>query len=950
MSFPQLRVRSGYSFRESYGKIDDILKRAKEVDADFVAMVDNNTFGHARFEQAAKKAGITPGFGMEVPIYHDPEQKHKPRAWMLATDPAHFYTNTTIATRQGGMSDEDFAASQGVLRFSGAALGLLQPDQFDYVDVNPASLVLARRAYEYACEHSKPMVITSHNDMPSVDDMRFATAWKVRDSVGNRQISDVETLWASLQHVMPRDTFERAVHNTRELAYGLRGVELKKAPIIHLEGDLLALCRAGQEERIAKGHISAWNDTYEARLLDELRVINLKGFASYFLVVSDLVRYAKQHMLVGPGRGSAAGSLVCYLTMITELDPIKYGLLFQRFIDESRADFPDIDLDFPDTKRDMVFDYLRKKYGAAHVSKLGNINTLQGKSVVSEVHKKFGIDMHATFGVRDSMPKPKVGEMRHEGVLKELFEDTEAGRVFAERYPEAAHCMRVIEAHPSHTGVHAGAALVCNDPISHYCTVTADGIAQIDKIDAEYLNLLKIDALGLRTLGIIEDSGVVDAETLYGLVPNDQAVFDVLNDGKFSGIFQFEGDAARAITQQVHVDAFSKIDNLTALARPGPMGSGMVNKYVERVTSTKPIPYAFPELEAHLGETRGILLYQEQCMSIVRDIGGFDWANTSEVRRAIGKSKGADYLAKYKDGFLEGAVARGIDKSKADTLWEEMVAFGAYGFNKAHSAAYALVSYWSMYMKQYHRLEFAAACLRSAKDEEQTIAILRELAKEGVEYTAIDPEFSDMNWRVADGRLVGGIMNAKGFGAVKAAKYIEARNARHEGEKQAKAFEKMAATLAKAEVKFADLNEGQTKWGHFYRDPSLCGVTSGRAISYIKDARENEISVMIAKLAKKELGDQNEPARVKKRGGKIVRGNSQFLDMFMLDDSIDSGIRFRVQHEDFIAKGKQIAENDKPGAWYLVKARRLKNIPMFVVINIKRLDEPENQQNEDEEQ
>jgi DNA polymerase III alpha subunit len=928
-TLPQLRVRSGYSYRNAYGRMPEIVTKLKELGVTSAGLVDHGTWGHVRFEQALKKAEMHPMFGMEVPIIN-PDNGFKPVAWVLATDTKKLYNFTSRVVRNGGATPEELAAAPGLIRFIGGALDLPE-DAYDYIDVNPSSYLHAAKAVRLARQTGKPMVLTSYNDMPDKKHEPFAHAWEVRDSVGMRWIASEEEMWSVLQEVMSRDEFEEAGANTRAVAESLQGHILAKAPLIYLDGDLEALAREGQASRLARGHIAEWTQVYEERFKLELDQIKLKKFDSYFLVVSDLVRYAKEHMLVGPARGSSAGSLICYLIGITEVDPLPHQLLFHRFIDISRADLPDIDIDFTDTKRHLVFEYLQNKYGKDNVSKLGNINTLKAASVLAQVGKKFGIAVWETSNIRNSLIEYSSADERYGKGLEDTMTKTEPGKDFQLKWPKAAACMGDIEIHPSHSGVHAAGILVCNDPVTDYCTVTEDGVAQIDKPDSEYLNLLKIDALGLRTLGVIEDAGVITAEELYGLKLDDKSVLDILNEDKVSGIFQFEGDAVRSVTRSVNVDDFSKIDHLTALARPGPLSSGMAQRYIARAAGKEPITYDVPQLEKYLSNTYGVILYQEQIMSMVKELGSFDWQKTSTVRKAMSGRKGEEYFNKLGQDFVAGAVANGIPEAEAKKIWSEMATFGAWGFNKSHSVSYAIVTYWTCYLKRYFPLEYAAASLRAAKDDEQTIAILREISREGIEYTPIDPDFSDMNWKVADGRLIGGIQNAKGYGPVKALSYVQKREA-------GTLTQKDKDRLTNAEIKYADLAEAHTKWGHYYRDPALAGVTSGRPIMNMADCVDGVTSLVIAKLMSKTISDANEPIRVKKRGGKVYKGQTIFLDMFMVDDSSDSALRFRIGRDMYLSHGKAIAEGAPKGSWWLIKVKRLSEYQMFNVIGIKRLD------------
>jgi DNA polymerase III alpha subunit len=930
MPMPQLRVRTGYSFRQAYGRTKEVLERLAELGCKAAAMVDVGTWGHVKWEQAASKTEVAPMFGMEVPILG--KDKFKPHAWMLAKDTRKFYQNTSMCVQEGGLTVDDFWGLEGVIRFSGGALGRLPAGAFDYIDLSPGSVSLAAAGVRLARATGKPCVITSYNDYPHSRHIPYAYAWEVKDSVGLRHIADEEEIWQVLQHTMTRDEFDAAIVNTNAVANELAGVHLAKAPIISLDGDILADCRAGQESRLARGHIAEWTQVYEDRLVEEIKQIKLKAFDSYFLVVADLVRYAKQHMLVGPARGSSAGSLVCFLMGITEVDPIPHNLLFQRFIDISRSDLPDIDIDFSDTKRHLVFEYLQEKYGRDNVSKLGNVNRLAALSTIAQVTKKFGVPIDDSMKIRNAIIEYSSADERYGHGLEDTFGKTEPGRIFKKSYPEAADCIADLELHPSHAGVHAAGILVCNEPINHFCTVNEEGVPQLDKPDSEHLALLKIDALGLKTLGVIEDTNCVTAEELYSLKLDDKAVLDVLNEDRVSGIFQFEGQIVRSVMQLVNIDHFSKIDNITALARPGPLSSGMSQKYIARASGSVPVVYDIPQLEKFLKDTYGVFMYQEQIMSVVKEIGLFDWEKTSAIRKAMSGRKGEEFFNKMGGDFVAGAVSQGVSEEDAWSIWQEMVTFGAWGFNKSHSVSYAIVTYWTCWLKRYHKLEYAAACLRSAKDEDHTLAILRELAKEGVEYTALDPDYSEMNWRVADGRLIGGIMNAKGYGPVKALKYVQDREA-------GILTEKAKARLMAAEIRYTDLYEAHAKWGHFYDDPKLAGVESGMPIVGIREVPDGETAICIGKLCQKTVSDENEPIRVKKRGGTIWKGQTTFLDLMLIDDSFDTPMRFRIRPNRYMQFGLRIAEEDPLGAWYMVKAWKIHGTPVFIVNNIKRLDQ-----------
>jgi DNA polymerase III alpha subunit len=275
------------------------------------------------------------------------------------------------------------------------------------------------------------------------------------------------------------------------------------------------------------------------------------------------------------------------------------------------------------------------------------------------------------------------GDSRYGKGLEDTLTTTQPGKDFLERFPEAV-LMTELENHASHTGVHAAGFIVANEPVTEYCTVR-DGVAQIDKKDAEYLNLLKMDVLGLRTLGVIEDSGCVTAEELYNLPLTDPEVFRIFNEAKFSGVFQFEGAAQRRVSVQIPVSEFQQIDHITALARPGPLGGGAANTYINRNAGREETTYKHESMRKYLEDTRGVVLYQEQVMRIVKELGDFSWEDTSVIRKAMSGRKGKEFFDRHGEKFAAGAAQHGIDAETAKAIWNEIVNFGAWGMNKCIS-------------------------------------------------------------------------------------------------------------------------------------------------------------------------------------------------------------------------------------------------------------------------
>lgn len=915
----QLKIKTEYTFGQTFAPISRVVERLKEMGVTAAGIVDlNSTWGHVPWFKACKAAGITPMLGVDL-VVSDEDATH--RMWFLAKNReglSELYRATSkahqqpIVTKAGSLPrlyrNDVRNMSENIAKFAGdIADGEFLKEVGAIIDLNPASRILNVKKKALAASTGLPLVETSDNAYAYENDKE---AFEFAARAG---------LKATPQHIIDIDDNPTAIM----LAEACADLELPTAPMIRAEGDLEAICRAGIKYRQMEDR---WTDEYEQRLIYELDLIRSKDFESYFIIVADMVHYAKEHMLVGPSRGSAAGSLVCYLARITEIDPLPPKLYFERFIDVSRTDLPDIDLDFPDDKRQMVFDYMAEKYGASNVAHIGTISQFKPKSALIQVCKALNIPPAATGAVKVAMIERSSADSRANNCLQDTLETTEPGRQFIAAYPQAKAAM-LLEGHASHTGVHAAGLLVCNDEITNYATVDQHGIAHLDKISAEQLGLLKIDVLGLRTLGVLEDSGVgID---WYRLPFDDIATYDVFNQGRLCGIFQFEGNALRAISKDIRFESIIEIDAVTALARPGPFGGGVTDKYIKRKNG-EPYTPIHPLVESHMKETYGLPVYQEQTLAIVREIGKFDWKETSTIRKAMSKRMGKEFFDSYWEKFKIGAMSQGIGEKEARATWETINAMGAWQMNKAHTFSYAVISYWTAYLKAHHPLEFAAANLRNAKDEDSAIELLREMVREGIEYVPFDLELSEINWSAKDGKLIGGFTALKGIGESKAAKLVEARNANALTQKQ-------RDEIAKAENTFADIFPFSSKYGHMYDDPKGNGIASQVSkIIDIETVPHGEERVFLAELIHKNLRNQNEEILIKKRGGKIEKDPLEFLDVRLRDDT--GMIGGRIGRWDFKKIGRELLESVPVGAHLMVRAKFFNGIRYAFITKWRRID------------
>jgi len=534
--------------------------------------------------------------------------------------------------------------------------------------------------------------------------------------------------------------------------------------------------------------LSNW-DEYEKRLEREMSIIEDKDYVDYFLIIWDIVNWAKKTMLIGPARGSVAGSLVAYTMGITQVDPIVHGLMFERFIDVSRLDDPDIDMDFPDYRRVDVINYIIDKYGAEHASLLGNLGKFKSKNALWDVRRIFNLPWNETKELAGMILERSSGDARSQYCLVDSFKEFDRAKEILAKHPQYLHAGD-IEGQVRQSGIHAAAVVLTEDALENYSGCVrgrepGESVLSIDMYSMKYLKLLKIDILGLKQLTIFEQilkQIGKDDQWLYNLPLDDPNAYKLLRDKKYWGVFQFEGDAVRFTCGQASPDTFLNLSEISALARPGALHSGGTSDYLDRrayvlgntdrPTAKKP-EYIHPLLEEIASETYGIIIYQEQVMRIMREIGGMSWSETTTARIGMGKSMGVEYFAQFKETFKSGAKENGVPEKDAENLWDAMQHFGSWAFNKSHSISYGLMSYWCLYFKHHYPNEFYCATLRAENDDNIIKKILREYVEGGGKFVLFDIDKSDINFTHKDGVLYGGWSNLKGIGEGAAEKLVK---------------------------------------------------------------------------------------------------------------------------------------------------------------------------------
>ncbi len=463
---------------------------------------------------------------------------------------------------------------------------------------------------------------------------------------------------------------------------------------------------------------------YDARLEGELAMIEKTGFAGYFLIVADFIGWAKANGIpVGPGRGSGAGSLVAYALGITDIDPIEFKLLFERFINPERISMPDFDVDFCQDRRGEVIEYVSRKYGADNVCQIITFGKLQARAVIKDVGRVLGLSFADTDQITKILPD-EIDITLEDALLREprLKERMEAD-------PKVDTLMRYalsLEGLYRSAGMHAAGVIITEDPVVSYCPLfvgrEGDSVAQFDKDFCEKIGLVKFDFLGLKTLTVIDNAVKLIKEhppqaefELAKMNYKDPKVFALLSSGDTDGVFQVESSGMKDLCTRIQPGSLEDITAINALYRPGPLGSGMVDDFIDRKHGRKPIVYDVDMLEGILRETYGVILYQEQVMQIARELAGYSLGQADLLRRAMGKKK-PEEMAAHRDLFVKGATERNLPAAKAESIFDLMAKFAEYGFNKSHSAAYGVITYQTAYLKTYYPAEFMAALMTTEMD------------------------------------------------------------------------------------------------------------------------------------------------------------------------------------------------------------------------------------------
>jgi DNA polymerase-3 subunit alpha len=781
-SFVHLRLHSEYSISDGMVRVDEAVAAATRDGMPALALTDlNNFFGLIKFYKKARGAGIKPLAGCDVFITNDADRERPYRLLLLCQSVDGYLLLCSLLSRAYLENQHRGRAelrrewlhqgTEGLIALSGAHLGdtgsallsgnLDQARQFAqewaslfnnryYLEIQRAGFADEEHhihaAIQLAAELGLPVVATHPVQFLAADDFKahearvcIAEGYVLNDKRRAKQFTAQQYFKTQAEMAELFADLPEALQNSVEIARRcnlslvLGKPRLPDFPTPNgqgLDDYLREQAETGLQQRMAMlypdaAERAARQSEYQARLDFEIETIIKMGFPGYFLIVADFIRWAKENGVpVGPGRGSGAGSLVAYSLGITDLDPLRYALLFERFLNPERVSMPDFDVDFCQDGRERVIDYVKQKYGAASVAQIATFGTMASKAVIRDV----GRVMDFPYGLCDRLSKA----IPLEGVkpvslkkAREMEPEINSIAESEEGVPELLELAARLEDLTRNVGMHAGGVLIAPGQLTDFCPLycadsSASVISQFDKDDVESIGLVKFDFLGLRTLTILDWAMRHVARLNGGTAPfsletlplDDAATYELLKACNTTAIFQLESRGMKDMLKLAKPTRFEDIIALVALYRPGPMD--LIPDFCRRKHGEK-FDYPHPAVEQVLSETYGIMVYQEQVMQMAQIVGGYSLGGADLLRRAMGK-KNVEEMAKQREFFVAGALKGGTSKEVAGNLFDLMEKFAGYGFNKSHAAAYALVAYQTAYLKAHHPAAFMAATLSGDLD------------------------------------------------------------------------------------------------------------------------------------------------------------------------------------------------------------------------------------------
>ena len=847
--FVHLRLHTEYSLVDGLVRIKPLVKRVVEHNMPAVAITDvTNLFALVKFQRTAMNNGVKPIFGSDIWMVSDEPEAKPARLCCLAqnlTGYKHLTELISLAYTKGQATGIPIVKrawlrekSDGLILLSGAkegdigqallagdrdrAVTLLQSYQAEFPDRFYMELQRTGRVGDEQCLHAS-VELAQAMDCPVVatNDVRFLAAddfdahevrvgihdgYTLNDTDRERRYSEQQYFRSTEEMIALFSDIPEAIENSLEIAkrcsveVPLGTYYLPDYPVpegMTMDRFFRERSAQGLEKRLETlfdkedEQYEQTRQLYVERLQEELDIIISMGFPGYFLIVMDFIQWAKNNDVpVGPGRGSGAGSLVAYALEITDLDPIEYDLLFERFLNPERVSMPDFDVDFCMEGRDRVIDYVARTYGRGAVSQIITFGSMAAKAVVRDVGRVQG----KSYGFVDRIAKMVPFELGM--TLTKALDQEESLREAYDQDEEIKELLDMalkLEGITRNAGKHAGGVVIAPSELTDFVPLYCDSegnnlVTQFDKDDVESAGLVKFDFLGLRTLTIVDwavktvnaDISSVEDQLDISRIPlDDPATFELLQAAETTAVFQLESRGMKDLIKRLKPSHFEDIVALVALFRPGPLQSGMVDDFINRKHGRQKVDYPHPDLEPILKTTYGVILYQEQVMQIAQVLAGYTLGGADMLRRAMGKKK-PEEMAKQRVIFLEGATKRGVSEEQATYIFDLMEKFAGYGFNKSHSAAYALVSYQTAWLKAHYPAAFMAAVLSSDMDNTDKVVMLVDECRQ-MKLALLSPnvQYSQYKFTVNDqGQIIYGLGAIKGVGEGAIESMIELRKDR----------------------------------------------------------------------------------------------------------------------------------------------------------------------------
>lgn len=828
MDFVHLHLHSTYSFLDGFGTIKQIVKRAKEIGFKSLALTDHRCVdGLIPFYYECKKQNIKPILGVEFDVYtHNNlkvrkayhitvlsknEEGFKNLCKLTTMANKQFYYTPRVSLRQVMQHQEGLIILSGCYASPFFDIGFIAELQSyfkdfyveivtigfpEYIDkIKKYIDIIRKNGFKLVATGDVHFMNKGEEDIQEIMRIiRYKQLYKDKQThlLPDLYLKNREEMEQTLKKYFPfleQKEITEMLDNTIEIAKKCNAKIVSGMSLEFDTGDLskedylMTLLYTGMADRkIPK------NDIYRNRLIDEIKIIRDKDFLDYFLIVADIVKWAKKNnILVGPSRGSSGASLLCYLLGITEIDPIKYNLLFERFLSPDREDPPDIDIDFEDIQRDKVIEYVKNQY--KNVAQLSAYSKYKGRVCLQDIGRIFEVPLDKIIQLTSIMAKKYWFEEKDS--VQRTFKEIPYAKVLLEEYPNLKYAEK-LEGQLRQKTKNAAGIIISSEPLERFGSILKDDSISMDKDTAEKIGALKLDILGIKTLTAIHEilklikenseyckHSNTDKKEIVEINPceiptTDSVPFSLFKEMKLEGIYQFEGRTESSIIEKIPPENFEDLTAIVCIARPGSLQSGGADRYINIKKGINNVEYIHPSLEPILKESLGVIIYQEQVIRILREIAKFDWQEVTEIRKTVAKSKGIELFNRYKEKFVNNVTKdANFTKEQADKTWNELCTFGLYGFNKAHAVAYALVGYWCAWLKKYYPLEFYVGILRCGFDKEKQKRLIFEYQRSGGKVLNWDINESKKLATINDNKLRLGFLDIEGFGETSADEIVE---------------------------------------------------------------------------------------------------------------------------------------------------------------------------------